>query len=286
MGWMDNKRAVITGATSGIGNETAAALAARGANVVLACRDRARAEKAASDINASIGTRRVTVMAADTSDQRSIRAFAAEYRNTHGSLDILVNNAGVLLTQRQVSVDGIELTFATNVLGYHLVIRELLPALEAAAPARIVNVVSTWASAPQLDDLQFERRPYDGFAAYAESKACDRLLTWALARRLRPELVTVNAVAPGLVLETGLYRHIPPNVRREFEQRELERSGSRTAAQGADTVVWLASAGYLEGVSGTFFERRSGIHCEFRDATAEERIWEACEALTGQLVAR
>jgi NAD(P)-dependent dehydrogenase (short-subunit alcohol dehydrogenase family) len=286
MDWIENKRVVVTGATSGIGKNVAAGLAALGADVVLACRDRARAEKVASDINAGTGRRSATVMAVDTSDQRSIRAFAAEYRDAHGRLDVLVNNAGVLLTDRQTSVDNIELTFATNVLGYHLVARELLPALEASAPARIVNVVSTWASAPDLDDLQFERRSYDGFAAYAESKACDRLLTWALARRLRPELVTVNAVAPGLVLETGLYRHLRPNVRREFEQRELERSGSRTAAQGADTVVWLASSGYLEGVSGRFFEKRAGIDCEFRDETTEERIWDACETLTRPLVAR
>lgn len=137
---------------------------------------------------------------------------------------------------------------------------------------RIVNVASTFAFALDLDDLQFQRRHYDGMAAYAQSKACDRLLTWALARRLEPQGVAVNGAAPGLVLATSLYRSLTPEAR-----RELEQYGPRTLDDGADTVGWLASSDAV-GVTGTFFERRAEIHCEFRNEEDEERLWQARQA--------
>lgn len=136
----------------------------------------------------------------------------------------------------------------------------------------MVNVASTFASDIDLDDLQFERRPYDAMTAYAQSKACDRMLSWAFARRLRGESVTVNAVAPGLMLGTGLYRHLTPEAK-----RGLEQYGSRAVSEGAETVVWLASSRELNGVTGRFFEQRTEIPCQFRDEDAEERLWQACE---------
>ncbi len=214
---MENKRVVVTGATSGIGREVATALTAGGANVVLACRDRFRAEAVARDIATSTSGPAPQVLSVDTSDARSIRSFAERYAERYDRLDVLVNNAGVLLPERAVNAAGVELTFATNVLGYYLVATELCHALPAP-PSRIVNVASTFAFALDLDDLQLQRRPYDGMAAYAQSKACDRLLTWALARRLEPQGVAVNATAPGLVLETSLYRALTPDARRELEQ--------------------------------------------------------------------
>lgn len=274
MPWIENKRVVVTGATSGIGREVATALAADGANVVLACRDRARAEAVARDIATSTSGPAPQVLNLDTSDARSIRAFADRYAERYEGLDVLVNNAGVLLLERAVNAAGVELTFATNVLGYYLVATELCDALPAP-PSRIVNVASTFAFALDLDDLQLERRPYDGMAAYAQSKACDRLLTWALARRLEPQGVAVNATAPGLVLETSLYRALTPDAR-----RELEQYGPRTLDDGADTAVWLASGDDAVGVTGTFFERRAEIPCEFRNEEDEERLWQACERLT------
>jgi retinol dehydrogenase-12 len=277
MAWIENKRVVISGATSGIGKEVAIRLASLGAHVVLACRDRLRGEQVAADINAATGAERAAVMTLDTSDQRSIRAFAGDYRNTYGSVDVLVNNAGVLLPNRQTSVDGIELTFATNVLGYYLVTTKLLDSLEAGAPARVVNVASTFAFALDLDDLQFERRSYDGMAAYAQSKACDRMLTWALARRLHAESVTVNAMAPGLVLGTSLYRHLTAEAK-----RDLGQYGSRSVTEGAESAVRLASSPELDGVTGTFFEQGTEIPCEFRDETAEERLLQTCEQLARQ----
>ncbi|HEX2046373.1 MAG TPA: SDR family NAD(P)-dependent oxidoreductase [Acidimicrobiales bacterium] len=278
MAWIEDKRVVVTGATSGIGKEVATCLASLGAHVVLACRDARRATQVAAGINARTEARRATVMTVDTADQSSVRAFAAEFREAYGALDVLVNNAGVLLPSRMTSVDGVELTLATNVLGYHLVTTELLPALEAAAPSRIVNVASTFASDVELDDLQFRRRPYDGMAAYAQSKACDRMLTWALARRLRGRSVTVNAMAPGLMLGTRLYRDLPPAA-----VRTLQELGGRSVTDGAHTVVWLASSPELDGVSGKFFEQGNEIPCRFRDEASEEGLWQRCERLVGQL---
>ncbi len=269
--WIEGKRVVVTGATSGIGRNAATALAAGGAHVVLACRDRARADAVARDIAARTSGPAPQVLNIDTSDARSIRAFAERYAERHDGLDVLVNNAGVLLPERAVTAAGVELTFATNVLGYYLVATELCAAL-SAPPSRIVNVASTFAFALDLDDLQFQRRPYDGMAAYAQSKACDRLLTWALARRLEPQGVAVNATAPGLVLETSLYRALTPDAR-----RELEQYGSRTLDDGADTAVWLASSDDTSSVTGTFFERRAEIPCDFRNEEDEERLWQACE---------
>ena len=281
MTWIENKRVVVTGPTSGIGREVATRLASLGAHVVLVCRDSARGEAVANEINRTVGVERASVMTADTSDQSSIRAFARRYSETYGALDVLVNNAGVLVPDRRTRADGIELTFATNVLGYHLVTTELLDALKAAVRSRVVNVASTFAFAVDMDDLQFERRPYDGLAAYAQSKALDRLLTWAFARRLRGGSVTVNAMAPGLVLDTRLYRDLS-----EETKRDLAQYGSRTVPEGADTAVWLASSAELDGVSGRFFDQRAEKPCEFRDEDAEDRLWQACEHLVGEMARR
>ena len=278
MSSIDGKRVVITGGTSGIGQEAAVRLASLGAHVVLACRDTLQGKRVADAINAQTGRESATVLELDTSDASSIHAFGVAYRSTYGPLDVLVNNAGVLLTSRETSVDGIELTFATNVLGYFLVTTELLDALRAAPSARVVNVASTFASDVDLDDLQFNRRAYDGMAAYAQSKACDRMLSWAFARRLRADSVTVNAMAPGLMLGTRLYRQLPADAR-----AALQRLGSRSVPEGADTVVWLAASADLDGVTGRFFEQRAELPCQFRDANAEETLWEACERLGRQL---
>ncbi len=281
MNSMRGKRVVITGPTSGIGKEIAIGLGALGAKLVLGCRDVAQGEETADEISRRIGASRtsaksVAVMPIDTSSRQSIRDFARRYRKKYARLDVLINNAGLNRSKRQLSVDGVELTFATNVLGYYQLMQELLDLLKASAPARIVNVASTFASDLVLDDLQFERRRYEGRKAYAQSKACDRMLTWALARRLKKSGVTANAMAPGLVPETGLYRDSPPETR-----NMLRQISGRNAVQGADTAVWLASSPEVEGVSGKFFEEREEIECEFRNTKAEEKLWSICERLIG-----
>ena len=277
---MKGKRAVITGPTSGVGKEMALQLAALGAEVILACRDVEKGIQVAFEITKIPGAEKSVVMELDTSSQQSIREFAKEFRRRYRRLDVLINNAsGNRGTLPKVnSVDGIELTFATNVVGYYLLTQELLVVLKRSAPSRIINVASQYASDLDLDDLQFERRPFESFRAYAQSKACDRLLTWALARRLKGTGVTANAMTPGLITETELYRNAAP----ELVQRLTQYSGGRTSAQGADTAVWLASDPAFEKVSGRFYEDREEVECEFRNKQAEEKLWKICEELTAQ----
>jgi retinol dehydrogenase-13 len=271
MTWIQGKQVVVTGATSGIGRVVAQELVRRGAEVVLACRDAARGAAVADELG---GGPPPTVRVLDLADQASVRAFVDRYRAGHDRLDVLVNNAGGLFPMRRTSVDGIELTFATNVLGQHLLTSELLDLLKRGQ-GRIVNVASTFGFGVDLDDLPFERRGYDGLTAYAQSKACDRMLTWALARRLTGTSVTCNAVAPGLVLDTELYRLLTPRAK-----QQLAQYGSRSIAAGADTVVWAASEEQVAAANGAFFEQRVQISCEFRDETTEERLWQVCERLT------
>ena len=275
---MSGKRVVITGPTSGFGKEIAVQLAKLGAGLVLACRDIARGEQTADKISRLTGAKECTVMYFDASSQRSIHEFALEFRKRWSSLDVLVNNAGINTPRRQMSVDGIELTFATNVLGYFLLSNDLLGVLRASAPARIVNVASTYAGDLDLTDLQFEGRAYEGRKAYKQSKACNRMLTWALARRLEGSGVTANAMAPGLVVATRLYRNVPPAVM--LLMRVLGLFFGRSIAQGADTAIWLSSSPEVEGISTGFFEQRKKVPCSFRNSEAEEKLWSICEGLT------
>ena len=278
MNRMENKRVIITGPTSGIGKEISLQLASLGAKLVLACRDVAKGKQLLGEIAESTGNIGCEVMQIDVSSQASISAFVSTYLEKHAHLDVLINNAGINQPQRQLSVDGIELTFATNVLGYYLLTRELTDILQKSAPARIINTASTFASNLDLNDLQFDRRPYDGRKAYAQSKACDRMLTWAFARRLEGSPVTINAFAPGLVLETGLYRNEQASTMKTM--RLVNRFFGRSTAEGADTAVWLASSPDVAGISGKFFDRRKQKRCKFRNAENEEVFWQVCENLT------
>jgi NAD(P)-dependent dehydrogenase (short-subunit alcohol dehydrogenase family) len=276
-GSMKGKRVIITGPTSGFGKEIATQLTALGAEIVLACRDLERGQQTMDEITRRTGAKNCVVMRIDTSSQQSIREFVRQYRESYPRLDVLINNAGINQAIRQTSADGIELTFATNVLGYYLLTRDLLDLLRASAPSRIVNMASSFASDLDLTDLQFERRTYDGRKAYSQSKACDRMLTWALARRLEGSGVTANAVAPGMALQTGLYRDTSPAVR--LIMRVIGLFFGRSIAQGADTAIWLASSSEVEGVNGRFFDRRQEVPCKFRDVETEEKLWGICEGL-------
>lgn len=274
---------LVTGANSGIGKEIATQLAAQGAELILACRDAEAGEAVADEIRERHEEARVDVRRVDLSSPESIRAFAHRLTRDGRSLDVLVNNAGVHLPARRPSPEGLELTFATNVLGYFLASLELLPLLEAGAATRggrtgrIVNVASTFAAAPDLDDPQFLRRSYNGSRAYQESKACDRMLTRALARRVESRGVTVNSMAPGLV-QTNLFRDTNPLTRLMIGAAGLVRG--KSVQQGADTAVWLATDAQLEGRSGGFYSQRLEQPCEFSDVATEERLWRLCEELT------
>ena len=276
---MNGKRVIVTGPTSGFGKEIAVQLALSGADIVLACRDVQLGENTADEIARRTGAKNCVVMQIDTSNQKSIHEFSRQFCKRYSRLDVLINNAGINRSQRQMSADGIELTFATNVLGYFCLTRDLLDLLRTSAPARIVNVASSYASDLDLADLQFDHRVYEGRKAYAQSKACDRMLTWAFARRLDGSGVTANAMAPGLVVNTGLYRDTAPMIR--LILRLVSLRFGRSVAQGADTAIWLASSPEVEGVNGKFFDQRQEVSCQFRNVEAEEKLWSICEGLTG-----
>ncbi len=275
---MQGKRIVITGPTSGVGKEAATQLAELGAEVILACRDLWKGNQVASEITRKAASAKITVIHVDMASQASIRAFVREFRRHYRRLDVLINNAAISrgALSKEKTVDGIESTFATNVLGYFLLTQELLEVLKRSAPARIINVASEYASDLDLDDLQFERRKFESSKAYAQSKACDRLLTWAFARRLKGTEVTINAMTPGLITETKLDRHAEP----ELVQRLTQYSGGRTSVEGADTITWLASDPKLAKVTNKFFADREEVECKFRNKQDEEKLWKICEQLT------
>jgi len=276
-------RILVTGANSGIGREIVRQLAAQGAQLILACRDAEAGARTIDELREELPDAQLEVRQVDVSSPPSIRAFAHRLTRDGRKLDVLVNNAGVHLPARRPSPEGLELTFATNVLGTFLTALELLPLLEAGAAerggraGRIVNVASTFAAAPELDDPQFLRRPYNGQRAYQESKAGDRMLTRALARRLAARGVTVNSMAPGLV-QTRLFRDTNPLTRLMIGVAGLLRG--KSVEQGADTAVWLAADPAVEGRSGGFHSQRQERPCEFADPAAEERLWRLCEELT------
>jgi len=260
---------LVTGANTGIGFEAARGLAADGARVILACRDSAKGQAALDTIAREFPSTSLELLIVDLSSQRSIRAAARTFLEKHSALDCLINNAGVGLPQRQESPDGIELTFATNVLGYFLLTNLLLDVLRRAPAARIINVSSNLAGGLDLNDVEFKRHRYDAIAAYSQSKQANRMLTWALARRLQASSVTANAMSPGAV-NTRLLQTFAPNM------------NGKTPGEGADTILWLAISPDVAGLTNRFWADRKEQHCQFHDATAEDALWKLCEAMTAQ----
>jgi NAD(P)-dependent dehydrogenase (short-subunit alcohol dehydrogenase family) len=270
---------LVTGASSGIGLATAEALAGAGATVLMVCRDAGRGQAARRRVAQRSGNpAAVELLLADLSSQAQVRGLAAELERRPQPLHVLVNNAGVLEERRRLGPDGIELTWATNVLAYFLLTELLLDRLRASAPARIVNVASELAGGLDLEDVQYERRPYRGSAAYAQSKQADRMLTWDTARRLEKDGgVTANAMHPGgvntplLAKASGL---------QGAAAEDWARRIGRTPEQGADTVVWLASSPEVSGLSGRFWIDRREVACRFRDDVQEQRLRALCESMT------
>jgi NAD(P)-dependent dehydrogenase (short-subunit alcohol dehydrogenase family) len=274
---MSGKVALVTGATGGIGKEIARGLARMGATVVVGARSLERGEAAAAEIAAEAGRGTVLAMALDVADQASIRAFAAAFRARFTALDVLVNNAGAWFTDRRQSPDGHELTLATNVLGPYLLTELLLDALRAAPLARVVNVVSSFTGSYDADDLQFARRPYDGFKAYTQSKQALSMLTWGLASRLAGTGVTANAAEPGFV-RSGFNRNA-----RGFRARMIDlfaRLIAVSPTRGADTPLWAATAPELAGVTGALFAARKTKPPTFPDPAPIADLERRCRELT------
>ncbi|MCW2646853.1 MAG: hypothetical protein JWP07_2962 [Pseudonocardiales bacterium] len=246
------RRALVTGAASGIGVETARALASAGAETLIAARDLAAAERVAADIRTSTGSQAVTVALLDLLDRASIDRLVEDYS---GPLHILINNAGVrAVPELRLSPEGHELQFATNHLGHFRLALGLLPALRAAGGARVASVSSrAHLNSPVIfDDIDFAHRAYDPSLAYAQSKTANVLFAVAAARRWADAGIEVNALHPGAIADSNLARHYDPAVLEDL--RTSGRYTFKTLAQGAATSVYVATSPLLDGVVGRYFE--------------------------------
>jgi NAD(P)-dependent dehydrogenase (short-subunit alcohol dehydrogenase family) len=291
---LHDKRALVTGGASGIGLETARALAGAGATVTLAVRDHAAGGRAAADIAGTTKNTSVQVELVDLADRTSIDAFVVRWNDP---LAILVNNAGVMAIQQlQRSRGGHEMQFATNHLGHFALTRGLYDALVAAGAARIVSVSSSGhlLSPVVWDDIDFMFRDYDPWAAYGQSKTANVLFAVGAQARWGSRGIVANALMPGGIA-TNLQRHVGGAAYMEQASQRFRNAGSslKTAEQGAATSVLLAASPLLAGIGGRYFEdcneaevvtRRPspairGVAPYALDQANADRLWEISERM-------
>jgi NAD(P)-dependent dehydrogenase (short-subunit alcohol dehydrogenase family) len=280
---LSGKTAIVTGAGSGLGIETARALASAGAEVTLAVRRPEAAKEIAAGIISETGNAAVSVSALDLSDQDSVRAFSTAWDRP---LHILVNNAGIMaLSELERTREGWEMQFATNFMGHFALTVGLHGALAAANGARVVSVSSSanLRSPVVFDDLHFDFRPYDPLAAYGQSKTADVLLAVEATRRWSGEGIYANAVNPGAIA-TGLQKYTGG--------LKTPKDRRKTVPQGAATSVLLAASPLLDNVGGRYFEdcneaavvtRRpddyAGVAWYALDPANAERLWDTALGL-------
>jgi NAD(P)-dependent dehydrogenase (short-subunit alcohol dehydrogenase family) len=269
---------LITGATSGIGRETARGLAARGARVLIVARSAERGEPVRAALAAETGGQ-LDLLCADLSRQADVRRLADEVHARTDRLHVLINNAGVITRTREVTADGLETQFAVNHLAPFLLTNLLLDLLRRGAPARVVNVASQVEASGVIDfaDLQRERR-YDPIGAYTQSKLANVLFTYELARRLPKEEVTVNCLHPGVIatkLVDAFYNRTGP-------ARLLSRLRFDSPRSGAEAVLHLATAPDLAGVTGRYFNETTPQASSARsyDEALARELWTVSARLT------
>ncbi len=280
IGAMEGRTCVVTGANSGIGKATAAGLARQGARVVMVCRDGPRGEAAQAEIQSLTGNPSVDLLLADLSSQAAVRTLAAEITRSFESIHVLVNNAGALVNPRLETVDGLEYTFALNHLAPFLLTNLLLDLLTDSAPARVVNVTSGAHALGRVrfDDLQARRR-YRALGAYNQSKLGIILFTYELARRMEGRGVTVNCVHPG-----GVNTNFGNSAKGAFAAMfRLFKPLMRSPAKGAETILYVATAHEMEGVTGEYLvdrESRASSRRSYDEGLARQ-LWDVSAALTG-----
>ncbi|HEY1961430.1 MAG TPA: SDR family oxidoreductase [Rhizomicrobium sp.] len=277
---MRNKVVVITGATSGIGEVAADRLAQKGARIVLVARDHARGEQTRRHLQAVAAHTDHTVHFADISRLSEMKRVAKEIADTEPHIDVLINNAGAMFTQRQVTEDGLERTFALNHMSYFVLTNLLLDRLKATEGARILSTASDAHSGARLDfdDLQSAKR-YSGFAVYGRTKLMNILFTRELARRLAGTGVTANCLHPGFVATrfgdaSGGLMGFGIGLAKKF---------ALTPEQGAETIVWLASSPDVEGQTGGYYHKckpATPSRAAQNDADAR-RLWDVSAKISG-----
>jgi NAD(P)-dependent dehydrogenase (short-subunit alcohol dehydrogenase family) len=277
---MHDKICMVTGATSGIGFVTAQALAREGATVIVVGRNPERGAATVDRIQQETGNSAVELMVADLSMQVQVRQLASEVQRRFAHLDLLINNAGALFGQRQLTAEGLEMTFALNHLAYFLLTNLLLDRLKASASARIVNVSSEAHRGARLNfaDLQGQHR-YRGWRAYAQSKLANVLFTYELARRLEGTGIVANALHPGFVA-TNFGRNNRGLTSMLWRILQL---AAISPEQGAQTIIYLASSVEVKDVTGRYFVKNKAVRSSEAsyERAAAERLWQVSAELTG-----
>jgi NAD(P)-dependent dehydrogenase (short-subunit alcohol dehydrogenase family) len=279
---MKGKVMLVTGATDGIGKETALALAKQGATVVITGRNKTKGETVIAELRQASNNPNIHLLVADLSVMSEVQKLAADFKSQYKRLDVLVNNAGGFFDTRQVTKEGLEQTFALNHLAYFLLTNLLLETLKASAPSRVVVVSSSASLGAKMnwDDLQFNQR-YGNFTAYSQSKLANVLFSNALARRLHGTGVTVNSLHPGVV--ASKFGDNSKNPLMRLVMSGIKRFGAVSPAKGAETSVYLASNPEVEGLSGQYFDSKKAVAPNpiALDVGVQDKLWEVSAKLVG-----
>ena len=260
----DTKTAIVTGAYGAIGFAIAKGLVSKGFEVILAGRNERRLEEAVSTIQVLVPDALVWYEVVDLSRERCIKDLSSRFE---GVLDVIVNNAATTPRERLQTPEGLEVQFATNVMGYFWMMKYMHPHMKQSEDPRIVNVASYWAGDLDLDDLQFKSRPYNNDKVYRQSKQADRMLTVAFSEVFRPLGISVNACHPGDV--------------NSKLSNNLGYGGHELPEEGAKTPVWLAWSEKVKGATGKYFDNENELFCQFsQDKEAIEKLYRFCDQLS------
>lgn len=281
---IDGKVVIVTGASAGIGIETAQELAKRGGKVIMACRDVQKGEKVMQEIKEKVKNAKISVMQMDLASFASIRQFVKEFEQNETQLDILINNAAVMLCPFSKTEDGFEQHFQVNYLGHFLLTNLLMDKLKAAPSARIINVsaLAHKAVTLQLDDMNQEKN-YVGRVAYGHSKLAQILSTKELSKRLEGTKVTVNALHPGIVRDTEIARHTMLTMPiLKWGLYPLSWLLTKTPKDGAQTTIYLAVASEVEDVTGKYFSdcQLANVSADAEDEESAKKLWDLSEEFT------
>ena len=274
---MQNKICIITGANSGIGKATAIGLAKMNATIVMLCRDKERGESAQNEIIELTGNNNVDLFLCDLSSKKDIHNFAIEFKSKYQNLHVLINNAGVMLSKKDISVDGFEMNFAVNHLAPFLLTNLLLDILKKSAPSRIINVGSAAHRMGKIDfeDLQRENKKGRPMGLYGNSKLAMTLVSYEFSRMLENSNVTVNVVHPGLI-NTNLGRD------RSSTSKRFAKKFFKSPEIGAETSIFLASSPEVEGITGKYFAKKkakSSSKISYNEEYAK-RLWDISLEMT------